>query len=199
MTTFNLVIEDVKNKALQDFVPIIRDQTLEVLIKTAKENRSVQILEIGTATGYSGLNLLSVEGVFLTTIEKEEIRFKEAQTNFKRAEVENRVEQILGDAREILKDLREKERQFDFIFLDGPKGQYYRYLTDIKVLLKKGGILFADNILLGGLIKNESLVNHKNRTMFKNMKKFLNEIQSSDIFQTRLYDIDDGFSISIKK
>ena len=88
--------------------------------------------------------------------------------------------------------------KFDLIFLDGPKGQYLRYLPIIKNLLAEKGILFADNILLGGLIYDESRVNHKNRTMVRNMKGFLKQIKCDKCFSCETYEIEDGFAICKK-
>ena len=158
-----------------------------------------KVLEIGTATGYSGLNFLTIDNISLTTIEKDINRFEEAKLNFENAGVVLMVTQIWGDAGEELKKLVNSDSQFDFIFLDGPKGQYLHYLPYLNQLLVRGGILFADNILLGGLINDESRVNHKNRTMVRNMKKFLDKIMSSDEFQTEIYEIDDGFAVCKKQ
>lgn len=192
------VIEKVKREAKENLVPIVRDKTLETLISICKEHSVNKVLEIGTATGYSGLNLLTV-AKSLTTIEKNIERYEQANKNFKDARVSSFVSQLLGDAGEILCSLNEKGEKFDLVFLDGPKGQYVKYLPSIKSLLKSGGVLFADNILLGGLIKDQTRVNHKNRTMFNNMKAFLSNIQECQEFKTNIYEIEDGFSISIKQ
>lgn len=193
------IIAKVKCKAKEDFVPIVRDNTLEKLIQICRECNVKQVLEIGTATGYSGLNFLTIDNISLTTIEKDINRFEEAKLNFENAGVSEMVTQILGDAGEELKKLVNSDSQFDFIFLDGPKGQYLHYLPYLNQLLVRGGILFADNILLGGLINDESRVNHKNRTMVRNMKKFLDKIMYSDEFQTEIHEIDDGFAVCKKQ
>lgn len=190
------IIEKVKKQAKENYVPIVRDETLKMLLKVCKENQVKNVLEIGTATGYSALNMLSIEGIKITTIEKNEQRVKEAKLNFEEAGVGDRITLVNGDAGEILKNLVEANKKFDLVFLDGPKGQYVRYLANIKILLREGGILFSDNILLGGLIKDESLVNHKNRAMVNNMKKFLDEIKTGDDFNSKFYEIEDGFAIS---
>lgn len=191
------MITKVKNKARQDFVPIVRDETLKTMLSICKEEKVKSILEIGTATGYSALNLLTVaENV--VTIEKNEGRFEEAKNNFAEAHVDERVKQYLGDAGEVLEKLCQSGQKFDLIFLDGPKGQYKRYLQYIIKLLGKGGILFADNILLGGLIYDDSRVNHKNRAMVKNMRTFLEEIKSSKDFESQIFEIEDGFAICKK-
>ncbi len=192
-------IKFVEKKAKENFVPIVRDKTLEALLEKCRELDAKHVLEIGTATGYSGLNMLLIDGLYLTTIEKNCQRFEEARDNFVLAGVESRVNQILGDADEVLQQLLQSGNLFDLVFLDGPKGQYIKYLPYITKLLRHGGVLFADNTMLGGLIKNDSKVNHKNRTMTRNMKAFLNEVACSKDFETEIYEIEDGFTISKKK
>ncbi len=188
-------IKQVKDHAQKNYLPIVRPKTLEKLIDTCKERSVTSVLEIGTATGYSGLNLLTIPNLLLTTIEKEETRFCKAQENFALAEVNNRVTQICGDAGEVLQSLADEGRKFDLVFLDGPKGQYIKYLPNITRLLNNGGIIFADNILLGGLLNDESRVTHKNRTMVRNMKEFLSKISDERYFKSQIYQIEDGFAI----
>lgn len=189
------IIKQVQNHAQQNYVPIVRPQTLQKLLEVCKERGVESVLEIGTATGYSGLNLLTIPNLSLTTIEKEEGRFMQAKENFALAEVESRVEQICGDAGQVLQKLADDGRKFDLVFLDGPKGQYKKYLQNIVKLLTKNGIIFADNILLGGLLNDESRVTHKNRTMVRNMKEFLSVICDETCFESKIYQIEDGFAI----
>lgn len=199
MTNIEEIIKKVKTEALENHVPIVRDKTLEKIMEVCRENKAENILEIGTATGYSALNFLSLPNIKLDTIEKNKTRFDEAKTNFENAKVSERVTMHLGDAGIVLQELSHKDQKYDFIFLDGPKGQYIQYLPYLQKMLCKGGVLFADNILLGGLIKDESRVCHKNRAMFNHMKDFLNEITSSPVFETQIFEIDDGFAICKKK
>lgn len=198
MSTLDHTINLVKTSAKENFVPIVRDKTLEYLLGACKNIDAKSVLEIGTATGYSGLNMLTIPSLKLTTIEKDDSRFDEAKENFSKAKVDDRVCQLHGDAGTILAELSDAGKRFDLVFLDGPKGQYLKYLPYIKGLLNNSGILFADNILLGGLLKDDSLVNHKNRTMTRNMKSFLTELQNDNDFATEIYEIEDGFSISRK-
>lgn len=189
-------INEIKKKALENHVPIVRDNTIEKITDIIKENNCQSILEIGTAVGYSGIVMLSCSNAILTTIEKNHERFEEAKNNFDKCDLTSRVCQIEGDAYEELEKLCLAKQKFDFIFLDGPKGQYIKYLPFLKNLLNNKGILFADNILMGGLLENENQVTHKNRTMVRNMKAFLFELQSDKDFITTLYKIDDGYTIT---
>lgn len=190
------MIAEIKRKALENYVPIVRDETIKKIIEVLKENNIKNILEIGTAVGYSGIVMLQNSQAYLTSIEKNRERYFEAKENFEKCGLLNRVELIEGDASSELVKLVTKEKQFDFIFLDGPKGQYIKYYPYLKKLLSKGGILFADNILMNGLTEDDSRVNHKNRTMVRNMKNFVETLKNDKDFITKFYEIDDGFSIS---
>ena len=190
------IIEEIKKKALENHVPIVRDNTILKIIEILKDNNYKNILEIGTAVGYSGIIMLANSSAFLTTIEKNESRCNEAKENFKACNLDSRVNLIEGDALEELEKLFQNKEKFDFIFLDGPKGQYIKYLPLLKGLLNSNGILFADNILMSGLLEDESKVNHKNRTMVRNMKSFLQTLQNDNDFTTEFYKIDDGYTIS---
>ena len=190
------MIEEIKVKALENHVPIVRDKTIEKIIEVLKEKNTKNILEIGTAVGYSGLVMLTNSQAQLTSIEKNHERFMEAKANFKICGMINRANLIEGDAIEELEKLVSQQKKFDFIFLDGPKGQYIKYYPLLKKLIESGGILFADNILMNGLTEDDSRVNHKNRTMVRNMKIFIETLKNDDDFTTTIYEIDDGFSIS---
>ena len=198
MDTLTKTIDTVKAEAKENLVPIVRDKTLECLLKTCREIGATKVLEIGTATGYSALNILTV-AQNVVTIEKNKERFEQAKQNFADAQVSLRVTQLLGDAGEVLQNLSAKGQIFDLIFLDGPKGQYLRYLPYISHMLESGGILFADNILLNGLFYDDSRVNHKNRAMVKNMRAFVEEIKNTSDFETTIYEIEDGFAICKKQ
>ena len=139
--------------------------------------------------------LLSNEDIAITTIEKDRVRYNNAKENFAEAGVEKRVNAILGDALDEIEKLNEGNAKFDFIFLDGPKGQYIRYYPILVNLLKEGGIIFADNVLLGGLLNDKKEVTHKNRSMVNNMKLFIKTMEEDARFITKEFDIDDGFLI----
>lgn len=109
-----------------------------------------------------------------------------------------RVTLMLGDAKEQLEILKSHNYKFDFVFLDGPKGQYIKYLPTIKSLLNKNAILFSDNVLMHGLINHQEEVTHKNRAMVRNMKAFNDEIMNDKDFDSKFYEIDDGFIVSRK-
>lgn len=190
-------LQEMREEAKDKYIPIVRSQTIDRVTEIINKEGYKEILEIGTAIGYSGIIMLSQNPLIkLTTIEKNETRIIKARKNFESVGFESRVNLIGGDALEELKNILSKKNKFDFIFLDGPKGQYYKYLPLLKQMLKIGGIIFTDNILLGGLLKSPEKVTHKNRTMYNNMNKFLSMLCSDSDFDTQIIEIDDGFTIS---
>ena len=193
-------MEDIIKQAIENHIPIVRSKTLEFLKKVCKENSIETILEIGTATGYSGIEMLksAKEGARLVTIEKDENRVMLAKDNFQKMGVLAQVTIINDDAFLALNKLKDDNQKFDLIFLDGPKGQYFKYFSIIKQLMNNNAILFSDNLNLLGLINLEKIP-HKHRSMVNNMKKFINALKNDNELITEFYDIDDGFSISKKR
>ena len=142
-----------RKDALSRGIPVADDETLQFLLLTLAMHKPRAILEIGTAVGLSATAmLLADKNARLTTIELEEERYLEAKQNFADFGVSERVNAYLGDAGEILSMM---DGAYDFVFLDGPKAQYEKYLFDIKRLLKKDGVLFADDVLLYGWVSGE--------------------------------------------
>ena len=139
-------LEKIKQKALEDHIPIIMDDTLEVIEKYLKNEKPTRMLEIGTAVGYSAIcfSEFLAENGEIDTIERETDRVKEAKENIKRAEVDKKINIFEGDAVEILPTINEK---YDAVFIDAAKGKYPFFLKEALRMLKPTGYIFADNIL----------------------------------------------------
>ena len=181
-----------------NYCPISRPKTAELLKVYAKTYAPKNILEIGTAIGYSGAVMLDNCDGNLTTLEKNEDMCSLATEHFKVLGLSERVNLIKGDAGEILQNLVSENKKFDMVFLDGPKSQYIKYFEFIDKMLNKGGVLIADDVLFFGAVLDETKVNAKNKTIVKNLKLFLHEIKSNPNYQSEIFNIDDGVSISIK-
>lgn len=186
-------LQEFREWAINNKIPIVREQTEKLLIDKIKEINPKKILEIGTAVGYSGTIMLKNSNAVLTTLEIDEERFELAKEKFKEFEVENRVRQVLGDAKEYLKETQEK---FDFIFLDGPKSHYIEYLENLTEMLNTNGAIFADNVLFRGLVLSEEEPPKKYRTIVRNLRKFLKQLEKSEKLSTKIYEIEDGISFS---
>ncbi len=178
----------------RDYCPFIREKTEELLINLLKENAPKSILEIGTFLGYSASLMAEVcPQSSITTLEKNETNFIDANKNLQGV---SNVEIINIDAMEFLQN--NSEKKYDFIFLDGPKGQYYKYLPYLKQMLNKQGVLFVDDILYYGLVSSEEKIVHKHRSLVNNLRKFIDLIKTDSDLETNIYDFDDGVAI-IKK
>ena len=188
-------LEDEKEFANQNYVPIIRDKSAEFLYNYVKNGDFKNILEIGTAIGYSGSIMLGANEINLTTIEKNEKYYNIAKNTFLKLKFENRVEMYLGDAYDYIIAFEKQERKFDMIFLDGAKGQYARYLPILTNLLSENGVILADNVLLHGMVESDSVIPHKKRTMVVNLRKYL-ELVNSDNYETELIRLEDGLAIT---
>lgn len=148
------LILELEKYAAENNVPIVTKEVAEYLKFMVDMNKSQNILEVGTAIGYSGIIMARAAqkyGGKLTTIEIDEERYKEANINFEKAGLKN-VKTILGDAGEEVKKLDE---EFDFVFIDASKGHYREFFDDSYKLLKKDGIIFIDNIMFRGYLYKE--------------------------------------------
>lgn len=178
-------------------IPTVLWETLNELILCIHMSKPEKVLEIGTAVGISGIAmLLAYEGLNLTTIEKDEENFNEAQRNFSDFGLSERVKQILGDAGDVINYL---DGPYDFIFLDGAKARYYDYLPDLRRILKNQGVLFADNVLFRGYIDGSVSYGHRDNTIVRNMRAFLNELIEDDNYVCSLYEKGDGILVAYKK
>lgn len=184
----------IKEKALEDHIPIIMDDTLEVIEKTLSNNKPKRILEIGAAVGYSAICFTEylAEGGIIETIERDEERIAEAKINFKRAEVDDKVILHEGDAVEILPTLNEK---FDMVFIDAAKGKYPFFLQEALRMLDDNGIIFADNILYKGYVMSD-YNKHKQRTAVRNLREYIKETTENPNLDTEILEVGDGLAIS---
>lgn len=187
-------LEKIKEKALQDHVPIIMDDTLEVIKKELLHNKPSKILEIGTAVGYSAIcfsEFLQESGT-IDTIEREGTRVAEARENIKKAEVEDKINILQGDAVEILPTLNDT---YDVVFIDASKGKYPFFLKEALRMLAPNGIIFADNVLYKGYVLSD-YNKHKQRTAVRNLREFLAELQNNPELEVQILEIGDGLAIA---
>ena len=188
-------IQARREDALKRGIPVADDETLQFLLVLLQAMQPKRILEIGTAVGLSGAAMLSVcPNAKLTTMELEEERYLEAKQNFADFGISNRVNAYLGDAGEILAMM---DGEYDFVFLDGPKAQYEKYLFDLKRLMKKGATLFADDVLLYGWVSGEEPTPHKRQSIVDKIRSYLNTITKDSDFSTSVINIGDGVALSV--
>ena len=187
-------LEKIKKKALEDKVPIIMDDTLEVVAKILTEIKPNKILEIGTAVGYSAICFSEYlqENGKIDTIERDTERVKEARENIKKAEVEDKINIYEGDAVEILPTLND---EYDVVFIDAAKGKYPFFLNQALRMIRQGGVIIADNVLYKGYVMSD-YNKHKQRTAVRNLREYIAEITNNDKLETKILEVGDGLAIS---
>ncbi len=193
------LLQEMEQRARKEYIPVIRPETAAFLRTILTVRKPRRVLEIGTAIGYSALVMLSVlppEG-HITTMELSEERLADAREYIRRAGVSDRITLLQGDAGEILQDLAPA---FDFIFLDGPKGQYPLLLPDLLRLLAPEGILVSDNVLQEGtLLESRYAIPRRERTIHARMREFLYEIKHRNELETAILPVGDGVAVSVRK
>lgn len=193
------LIDSVERFAHETFVPIIRKEMesfLKVMIGIKKPKN---ILEIGTAIGYSAMIMASVmsEDCKISTIENYDKRIPIAKDNFSKANLTDRIKLYEGDALEVLPLLNET---FDFVFMDAAKGQYMNYFEMIIDKVEENGIIICDNVLQeGDIVKSRYGIERRNRTIHGRMRDYLYELKNRTDLETSVVPIGDGITISVKK
>ena len=190
-------LEKKKQEALDEHIPIIMDDTLEIIDKILIQKKPNHILEIGTAVGYSAIcfsKYLNENGT-IDTIERDAKRAEDARKNIKRAEVENKINIIEGDAVEILPTLNKK---YDVVFIDAAKGKYPFFLEQAIRMISDEGIILADNILYKGYVLSD-YNKHKQRTAVRNLREYIKEVTENENMETEILEVGDGLAISKMK
>lgn len=191
-------LNKIEAEALRDNVPIIRRETQSLLKFLLSTKEPVNILEVGTAVGFSALLMAYYSGdsTHITTIEKYEKRIPVAKENFEKSGIGDKITLLEGDATEILSSL---EGEFDFIFMDAAKAQYINFYPDVKRLLGKGGLLVSDNVLQDGdIIESKFAVTRRDRTIHKRMREYLLTINRDEDLTTTILPVGDGVALSVK-
>ena len=195
---------DIKNSANHRGVPIIRDQSHQILVEYVSKYQPQNILEIGTAVGYSAMAILNNCSGKLTTIEHNEQLANEAWQNLTNAGLNNRVNIINDDCLVQIAQMVADDKYnnyFDFIFLDGPKAQYGNMIEGLLMLLKSGGIILVDNVLFRGYVDGSVEAPTKRfKTIVSRLKKFIEQfLSNSELKDAKLIEIEDGMLFALKK
>ena len=175
----NEIVQEIKKESLEQNVPIITDEVLKYMIFTARNIKARNVLEIGTATGYSGLFLAQIANEndgFLTTMEIDEIRYGKAVENFKKLGLFEKNKMVFGDALEEIPKF-DKNVKYDFIFIDASKGQYLKFFEMSYELLNENGIIFIDNLMFRGLVAVEKeKIPKRYKTIVKRLGEFIEKL-----------------------
>lgn len=190
------LILELEEYAEQNKVPIIEKDSIVFIMNYIKEHNIKNILEIGSAIGYSAILMASSsEGVKVTTIEKNETRYMECLKNVKRAELDKNISVVYQDAL----DVNLVGVKFDMIFIDAAKGQYTKFFEKFKYFLDDGGVIISDNLKFHGFVGNKEKIESRNLLGLVNkLEDYIEFLKSNDEFTTDFYDVGDGLSVSVK-
>ena len=190
-------VEEIRSVAKENYIPIIKRDTENLLKFVLKMQNPKSILEIGCAVGYSAIIMLENSDADIVTVEKMPERVEEAKKNIKYANLEDRAKIIEGDAGEILEKLVNGNKKFDFIFMDAAKAQYITWLPTVKALLKDKGIIFSDNCLQeGDLLESSFAIRKRDKTIHKRMRDYIYLLLHDEDLESWMFSIGDGVLLS---
>ncbi len=192
------ILKKMELQAEREHIPIISKevgQLLKILIGLKKPR---EILELGTATGYSALVMLKdapyVEKLY--TIERRADRVEEAKDYISQAGEADRIEIIKGDAEAILKNW---SNPVDMIFMDAAKGHYESFFKLSQKILKPGGLMVCDNVLYQGMVANDDLVIRRKKTIVQRLRRFLPKLVDLEGYEVAVLPIHDGIALIRKE
>ena len=187
------MIDEIKEYAKLNRIPIMQDDGIEYLLKIIKERNIKNILEIGSAIGYSAIRMALVSNdIKVTTIEKDKERYDIAVKNISLMNLSNRINIIYGDALDT-----EIEGEYDLIFIDASKGHNIDFFKKYSKNLSDYGIIVTDNLSFHGLVEDESLIMTKNqRGIVCHIKEYIDFLDNNKEYKTIYVDCGDKISIS---
>ncbi len=195
LSDLTLDLMSIRAQGVAQHIPIISDQVSAFLCFQLALIKPQNILEIGTAIGYSGSIMLTYSNAHLTTIELDEARFNTAKENFTKLGFTDRVTMFKGEAAVVLQQLL--GQRYDLILIDAAKGHYLDYFKKCQTLLNKHGVFIADNVLLSGYLAGEPHI-RRQRTANARMNDFIDYVFALPNYTSALLTVGDGVLISTK-
>lgn len=194
----NGILKELEVYAAEHSVPIIQKEVGKFLELMINIKKPLKILELGTAIGYSSIlmSLSSNKESFITTIERNSNMIDIAQQNIEMAGLSSKINIIAGDCLEVLGTLQD---EFDLIFMDAGKGHYNHFLPHCLRLLRKDGIIIADNVLFKGMVASRDLLIRRKITIVKRMKSYLEMISENENFITSVIPMGDGIAVTKRR
>lgn len=198
----NSAFINTKNNLDVSSVPIIKDDSLLIILFLIKSMKLKRVLEIGTAVGYSAISMVKGTDVFVDTIEKDEKMYKKALENIKNERLEDRICVFNADAIEF--DMSLLKDKYDLIFIDAAKAQYQKFFEKYSLLLSDNGVIVTDNLLFHGYVEEYVQVGEVSGS--KNLKglawkidRYNKWLSENEKFDTIFLELGDGIALSIRK
>lgn len=193
------LFEEMEQYAKTHQVPIMELSGIETILQILRIAQPKQILEVGTAIGYSALRMATVlPETNIVTIERDSERYTVAEDFIKRANKEHQISIIKGDALEV-ESLIEKFGLFDAIFIDAAKGQYKKFFEIYSKYLGDKGIIITDNVLFKGLVCEDTIESKRVRSMVSKIKDFNKWLMEHGQYDSVIIPVGDGVAISKKR
>ena len=186
-------ISEIKQYARNNSVPIIKDEGSDFICDYIKAHNSKNILEIGTAIGYSSIKFAQISpDIKVTTIEIDIDCYIRAMQNIKDFGLLNQITVIHDDALDAQID-----GKFDLIFIDAAKAQYIKFFEKYKNNLSENGVIISDNLSFHGMVEDLSLThNYSTKKLVKKIRKYIAFLKENQAFNTEFFDCGDGISVS---
>ncbi len=190
-------IQAMEKYAVENNVPIIEKQSIAFIMRYIQEHNVKNILEIGSAIGYSTILMASSkDDVYVTTIERDETRYMECLKNVKNCEMDRKINVVYQDALEVNLS---KDNKYDLIFIDAAKGQYTKFFEKFKYFLSDKGTIITDNIKFHGYVGHSEEIESGNlKSLVKKIEGYIDFLKNNDEFKTEFFDIGDGLSVSVR-
>ena len=190
------LIKEMESYAEEKNIPIMQKKGIDFLCKIISKSDVKNILEIGTAIGYSAIKMALVnEDINVTSIERDQDRYIMALSNIKKAKLDKRINVIYKDALDV-----EIKGKYDLIFIDAAKGQYIKFFEKFKENLNPGGIIISDNLSFHGLVEQKERIESRNlRQLVGKIRKYVEFLENNKEFKTKFYKVGDGIAVSLKK
>ena len=190
-------ILEMEQYAAEYNVPIIEKESIAFIMKFIKSNNVKEILEIGSAIGYSSILMATVsDDIKITTIERDETRYMECLKNVKKCGMQNKIDVVCQDALEV----NLSGVAYDLIFIDAAKGQYTKFFEKYKYFLKPSGVIISDNLKFHGHVGNRNNIASRNlKQLVGKIENYIDFLKDNEEFETKFYDVGDGLSVSIRK
>ncbi len=191
-----MLLEELEQYASINRIPIMQKDGIEFLTNYIKENKIKEILEIGSAIGYSAICMAKMDpSIHVTTIERDYERYTKAMENIHAFNLEHQITILFKDAFDV-----ELNEMYDLIFIDAAKSQYIKFFQKFKKNLKQDGVIISDNLEFHGYVKQEERIQSKNlRQMVNKIRSYITFLKENQEFDTTFYNIGDGIGVSKRR
>ncbi|MGB8002353.1 MAG: O-methyltransferase [Anaerobacillus sp.] len=193
------LIKEMEIYASENHVPIMEQTSLEILLQLLSFLNPKRILEIGTAIGYSAIRMAEqLPETVIMTVERDEIRYREALSNIEKSGYSDRITVFFGDAFELAEELKQ-QGPYEALFIDAAKGQYQKFFNEFYSVIEAQGVIFSDNILFRGMVAEDEIEEKRFRSMVKKIRLYNEFLISHPELRTTIYPVGDGLAVSQRK